>query len=330
MHIYKAVQDITVRAKASEELKVVDKTPSASTNPKDSSISVTFNKILASACSELVKDITVSMGGSRLNSFEGSIKGNKIILKNTEHLTVADGKSGIVTVTIPSSFYYMDGNVKVNLPKDYVFTYVVDSSSIAQAEIIFIQTSESGTMTPQNRSTQRYSLDKEVPIRLDLKDGWKFNGWSIEDADGNEVPESKIKILDKKATSTKLYVYQEIQGVTVFASACEKLSVSGSPNILTDSGSNPKDSEITLNFNRGIYSKTDLSKIRVTMDGDSLDSYFETRVLSADRKNVKLINTKQISVAEGSAKTVTVTVPSSFYYLDGNQAVSLENDYIQL
>ena len=72
MTINKYVEGISVKANASQKLKVTSYTPAASSNPKDSSITITFNKNLSFASEEektaLLNSIRVSVDGNSVDN----------------------------------------------------------------------------------------------------------------------------------------------------------------------------------------------------------------------------------------------------------------------
>ena len=324
--VCEAVQGVTVKAEASEKLSVSSTSPNAEKNAKDSSIEIKFNKTLDSACSDLLSSVKVSMDGVNADSYfaNRSLNENKITLTNTRHLSVAEGAEKTVTVTVPNSFYYIDGSVKVALEQDYSFTFTVDGTSAAKAEVTFSQTANAGTVSPAAETTQKYSLDTEVPISFVPASGWQFNGWSILDSNKNEVDSGEVRIADKNSASTTMHVYGEAKGLTVRANASEKLSVTGT---LPSAQSNPKDSSISINFNKTLDSACSdmLNKIKISLDGVNVDSSFNKRSLNGNK--ITLTNTKYLNVTGNENKTVTVTVPNTFFYMDGSTKVSLPEEY---
>ena len=91
---------------------------------------------------------------------------NKIILNNTKYLDVNTNETKLITVTVPSSFYYMDGNVKVNLEKEYSFDYEVNSTTNSKTNILYSVASDgSGTI---NQISSAYDIGTVVDLKFNI------------------------------------------------------------------------------------------------------------------------------------------------------------------
>lgn len=329
LYINEEVQGIKVVADTSKKLAISSVTPNEEENPKDSDIVITFNMPLAEACSEELSKIEITLDGlDVLSNFEEPVfnkERTEITFKSKKRLPVSEGSTKTVKITVPKTFYYMDGNIQLSLESGNEKSFIVNSKSNAFAKITFTQTENAGTLSPTAGTTPQYSLDSEVPIKFVPVPNYQFNGWTVTDSNGNEISEEDIKILDKTALSTKLYVYKDVSDVIVKANASEKLTVTGTPN----SGTNPKDSKIEITFNKTLPSTCGtegfLNKITVYLDGSPVGSYFTERTMSG--KKITLTNTKFLKVDGNETKTVTVTVPKDFYYIDGDISVDLVEPY---
>ena len=322
-----------IRAVCVPRLRVTSFAPvNTATTPtvsKNSSIVITFNKNLPTAAEDLaqLQNISIAMGGSPVkSSFSAPVINENTITfaaDNTNMLNVPSGQTKTVSVTIPSGFYYkLDNGTKVTYGGNgKTFDYKIDETTIDKAEVTFTATSNSGIIK-SDTGTKQYSIGQEVALSFEAAEGWKFNGWNIT-AGGTAVSENKIKIANKSAPVTQFTVYEAIQGVTISANASQKFKVS---SVTPTASVNPKDSSITITFNKNLASECSslLNTIRVSVDGSSVDSNY-SRAISTNK--ITLTNTKYLSVADGLQKTVTVTVPSTFYYKDGSVDVPLENDY---
>ena len=328
----------TIKAVCAERLRVAENgfspvnTSAEPTVSKNSSIVITFTKDLpvdAEGISQL-ENITIAVGGSPVrNSFLSPVVNANTITfaaDKTNMLDVPQGQTKTVSVTIPSDFYYQleDGTKVTYGANGKSFDYKIDSTTLDKAEINFTAATGSGTITPAAGSANHYSIGQEVPLSFVPADGWKFNGWTITSG-GTAVDETKIKIADKNALSTKLVVYDSLQGITVTANTSECLKIrSYSPS----GNNNHKDSDIEITFNKPLAQECSnlLNRIRVSSDGNNFDSYYEARSLSDDRKTIILKNTSAISVPKGSVKNIIVTVPEELYYNDGNVKINLSEE----
>ena len=313
--------------------KIDDKTPSVS---KNSSIVITFDHDLPTDAEGYAQlsNISIAVGGSPVKSsfLEPVINGSSVTFAadKTNMLDVPGDQTKTVTVSVPADFFYKtDDGAKVTFGGNgEVFNYKIDSTTLEKAEITFVAAKDSGAITPA-AGTYHYSIGSEIPLTFALSEGWKFNGWSVSGADPSIA--DKIKIADDKALSTKLTVYEALQGVTVTAKTSECLRIEKtSPSAKT----NPKDSSIVITFNKPLAGECSsfLNKIRVSSDGNSLDSYYTDRTISeisgdnGDFKQITIKNTSYLSVPKNSTKIITVTVPSDFYYKDGDTDITLAED----
>ncbi len=306
-----------------------------STVPKNSSIVISFNHKLPDDVQNKAQldNISITAGGANIKSsfFEPVINENTITFAadKSNMLDVRANQTKTISVTIPSDFYYlMDDGTKVyygGVGKS--FDYKIDETTLTKAEVTFDATDSSGTTEPPADTTVNYSLGQEVNISFAPAQGFDFKGWLITGADGAEVDETKIKIADKTALSTKLYVYEAVTGITVKARACEILSVQSTTPAQDDVCA--KDSQIDITFNHALDDECAnlLNGIKVSIDGSNVDSYFATRTLSDNKKTITIKNTGYLSIPKNTTKTLTVTIPDSFYYKDLDDKIYLSNSY---
>lgn len=323
-------QPTQIKAVCAHRLRVTSFDPkNDSTKPyvsKNSSIVIVFNQNIPNddANKNQLKNIMITMGGTPVKSSfkDPVINSNTItfIADNSNMLDVPEGQKKTVSVTIPADFYYtLSDGTKVTYGGNGIsFDYKIDDTTLDKAEITLTAPANSGEFTAA-KGTNQYSLGQEVAIAFKPNDGWQFNGWIVKS--GNDiVPDSQIKIADKNALSTKLYVYEAVQGVTVMANASETLSFTGSPS---GTDAKPKDSDIVITFNKPLADecRNMLDKILISSDGNNVDSYYTQRTLSSNVITIK--NTTLIAVSQGSSKIITVTVPGDFYYSDGSTKINL-------
>ena len=293
---------------------------------KNSPIVITFNHEIPADENSLpqLENITISVGGAPVKSSFKSpvISGNTITFDadNYNMLEVPAGQTKTVSVSIPADFYYQleDGTKITYGGNGRTYDYKIDDSTKQKAAITFTSADEAGTIT-QAAGLGRYSIGQELSLNFTPANGWKFNCWSIT-KNGNPVLDSEIKIADKNSPNTKLTVYQALEGVTVKADASQLLNVtSTSPS----SEVNSKDSAITILFNKDLADACNniLDQIKITMDGVNVDSYFATRKLNGNK--ITITNTKYLNVTGSETKTITVTVPTSFFYTDSTNNVKV-------
>ncbi len=327
---------VQIKAICAPRLRIEDFEPKnnndKSTVSKNSSIIITFNENLPANNDGLsqLENITISVGGSPAKSsfLKPVVNENTITFTadKTNMLYVPAGQTKTVTVTIPSDLYYqLEDGTKVYLGGNgKTFDYKIDSSTLDKTEITFTASPNSGTVNP-GAGTYKYSLEEEVNLSFKVNDGFTFNYWLVKDAEGNIVDDSEIKIDDRTSPNTKLTIYDILSGVNITAQCSEDFRVvEATPG---RDKTNTKDSDIKITFNKDLNSGCSalLNKIKISIDGSIIDSYFETRSISG--KTITIENTKYLSVDKDSKKQITVTVPKDFFYINGTEKVLLKEDY---
>ena len=230
LYVKKENKSVKVVAATSEKLKVSEYLPTAAVSPKDKSIEITFNKNLDAACgtdTELEK-IQVTMDGVSVDSyFTRELNENKITLSCKKYLPVTEAKTAKVRVLVPSSFYYMDGLVKINLEQDCIFEYAVNSTTIAKAYASFTSPSGSGTLSAP-AGTNEYSMGQTVSVSFEPNEGYKFLGWlvSSEALSQNENINDYVKIEDAANPQTLVTFEKSLSGIVVAANVSELAHVS--------------------------------------------------------------------------------------------------------
>ena len=225
LYVKKENKSVKVVAATSEKLKVSEYLPTAAVSPKDKSIEITFNKNLDAACgtdTELEK-IQVTMDGVSVDSyFTRELNENKITLSCKKYLPVTEAKTAKVRVLVPSSFYYMDGLVKINLEQDCIFEYVVNSTTIAKAYASFTSPSGSGTLSAP-AGTNEYSMGQTVSVSFEPNQGYKFLGWlvSSEALSQNENINDYVKIEDAANPQTLVTFEKSLSEIVVAANVSE-------------------------------------------------------------------------------------------------------------
>ena len=175
--VYKELKGVTVTAKASEKLTLTG-TPSSGINPKDSKIELIFNKAIPAECDSLLGSIKVRMNGSTVENYftpsHTTANPEKITLTNTKYLDVGSNETKQISVIVPVDFYYIDGNVKVYLEKEYSFDYEVSSSTNSKTDITFkLADGDSGEIIPASDS---YDIGKVIDLKFNPQRGYRFTG----------------------------------------------------------------------------------------------------------------------------------------------------------
>lgn len=337
--VYEALAGLLVTAKTSECLSFTA-SPSAAVNPKDSEIKITFNKNLASDCASLLDKILINSGDLDVYYETRELDGNTITIKNTSPLSVAKDTTKLITVTVPSDFYYMNDGNKVNLERKS-FSFKVDYTTNAKTKVTYsvINGENDSAFNPSNAAglieglqsnLVQYNIGEEVPLSFALADGYQFYGWKITDANGNLVTEDTVSYKNNTSASSlqpTLEMKKAAEGLKISAVCYKRPSISTanvSPYNANPVDPEPKNTPISLTFAHAIEEgREQYIEIKYSVSSFSQSTYF-SRTLSSDKKTVTFTPIKMLPV-ENAFETVTVTVPHDMvYYLaqDGKTKIT--------
>ena len=336
--VYEALAGLLVTAKTSECLSFTA-SPSAAVNPKDSEIKITFNKNLASDCASLLDKILINSGDLDDYYATREFDGNTITIKNTSPLSVAKDTTKLITVTVPSDFYYMNDGNKVNLERKS-FSFKVNHTTIAKTKVTYsvINGENDSAFNPSNAAGSieglqsnlvQYNIGEEVPLSFALADGYQFYGWKITDGNGNLVTDTVSYKNNTSALSLQpiLEMNKPAEGLKISAVCYKRPSISTStvtPYSANSAKEEPKNTPISLTFAHAIKEGTEqYIEIKYSVSSFSQSTYF-SRTLSSDKKTVTFTPIKMLPV-ENAFETVTVTVPHDMvYYLaqDGKTKIT--------
>ena len=309
---------------------------------KNTPIQITFTQNLPDdeAGRAQMENINITIAGNPVKSsfLAPSITGGTVTF-NADPLNMLDvpvNQTKTVTVSIPADFYYEledEAHTKVYYGGNgKSFNYKINETTNEKAIITFgTSNTGSGTITKGPRQGDSYSLGERIDLSFDLDENFQFNGWKIYDSDDKEIlptanGTAPVTIDKPSDLTTKLNINAEVQGIKVVADASMKLFVTEtSPQGLNIA----RDSDITITFSKpldNLCTTSDfLNQIKIKLDGINVDSFFTYRTASGNKITIK--NTKLLNVAENERKTVSVSVPSSFYYVDRNITINLGKEY---
>ena len=302
-----------IRAVCARRLRLAEngyepKTAGNETVSKNSSIQLTFDQNLPADAEDLAQlaNLSITVGGTPVRTCFNApvISGNTVSFtaNKSNMLDVTEGQTKTVTVTIPADFYYkLDDGTKVTWGGNgFAFDYRIDSTTTQKASVVFEMETDSGTITPA-AGLHEYSEGQEVAVSFVSADGWEFRGWTVKTGAGDDVPASKIKILDPDALSTKLIVYEALSDVKVRADAVLLPAVS-SFTPAYESGGKDCDTPVVIIFNKAmktdtfnLYSEADAQGMKGTIkivnpsnEYEHYEEYFNEPAWSADGKTLTL------------------------------------------
>ncbi len=348
--VYDVELGVTVTASTSKLLKIDSKSPSDETNKKDSDIVIIFNKNLDPACSSLLDKIRISSDGYSLEDYytNRTLNGNTITLKNTVPIAVTKGTTKIISVGIPSDFYYMDGENKINLIEDG-FSFTVNYETNAKSKITykiidgetdapFDPANAAGTINDltysqelNHSSLKQYNIGEEVNLSFAVNTGYQFYRWELTDAEGNSITD-QISFKDSNSNesnsedlSPTLTMNKETDNVIISAVCYKRPMVTYySPVNSNSAESVPKNKPIEIRFSHSIKPDSEKSiVINYFVQGFNQSYYFNTSINNA--KDTVLFTPSKMLPLEHTNEIVTVTIPyNSVYYLakDGKTRIT--------
>ncbi len=304
-----------IKAVCAPRLRVTEVSPlSTESVSKNTPIEITFNKDLPVDDKGLLQleNISITIGGSPVRtSFKTpEVSNNKITFTADMQnmLDVPAGQTKTVTVTVPSDFYYQledENKTKVYYGGNgKTFSYRINETTSQKAFITFSASEGSGTIVKNADSSQGYSIGQEVDISFEPADGWKFTGWKITSG-GEAVDESKIKIEDITALSTKLVVYDYIEVVTVTAQAylepvIQSVKLNGKVDFFSVNSCNC-DASVHISFNKEIAQSSvdfsDTGSLTLTKSGNPA-LHYENYFTDSWKSATELVLTPKDSVKE--------------------------------
>ncbi len=333
-----------IKAVCAPRLRVTEVSPlSTESVSKNTPIEITFNKNLPVDDKGLLQleNISITIGGSPVRtSFKTpTVSNNKITFTADMQnmLDVPAGQTKTVTVTVPADFYYQledENKTKVYYGGNgKTFSYRINETTSEKAFITFSASEGSGTIVKSADSSQGYSIGQEVDISFEPADGWKFTGWKITSG-GEAVDESKIKIEDITALSTKLVVYEALQGVNVTAGATlTPVIVNKKPEYKIDGVE--CDSKIVIQFNKpmkmdSLSLDTTIKIVDASDDNKSYKSYFNTPSWAGNTLEITPKNQIREALVKNQGDLCNIKIKidySNIFDLEGNTlAGSPENN----
>lgn len=206
--------------------------------PRDSTIKLDFTYPLDSEND--LSNITISILNSNVNG-KVHFKDPEIVDKSliipadfTNRITVPEGETKTITVTIPKDFKYVGSNGVFEIGEDIIHSYRINSSTSDKTLITFGSALEnSGTFKVNGIAaptvTQQYSIGESITLTYKVAAGFRFLGWECSDKsslyqkfpEGDEYDENGFNESTQTATTT-LTIINESKNVT-FTPVLEKI-----------------------------------------------------------------------------------------------------------
>lgn len=259
--------------------------------PRDSSIVITFSKNI-SADNDFSRIQITSGGNSVKNCYKAPVVNNNIltIAADPANLLEVSSSTKTINVTVPSDFFYVDGNSVVSIGSEFSWSFKVNSTTDAKSEISFSVSEDAGKITPEGLS-QKFNIGETINLKFEPKAGYSFKSWKALDGEGKEVSNDILRFADKNELSTTVTILGQVSAVSItpdcvqvpmVTSFTPKQSIDG---VLCYSS-------ILINFNIPM-NQEDLhdtfNKISISnSSGLLINDYFYNPVLSDDGKTLRI------------------------------------------
>ena len=211
-----------------------------------------------------------------------------------------------VVVTLDQAITDKDG-VCMSTAKSW--RYQITESTDDKATINFVSTPAQGTINAISRS---YSIGQTIALSFTENADYQFIKWDFNDAIVSVAepsnPDTTVLVLEKTT---------ETNPTQIKAICAERLRVTDfSPATEASNTSVSKNSSIVISFNKNLpQSNEQLKNIIISIGGTPVNSSFLSPNVTAGTITFEADDTNMLDVAQGQTKTVTVSIPSDFYYL---------------
>ncbi|MBQ0050957.1 MAG: hypothetical protein KBT11_02710, partial [Treponema sp.] len=293
---------------------------------KNSHIKIEFDQELSEEND--FSQIAITMNGNSVqDSFfapEWDKASKKIIIRANRKYIDLKSETETVTVKIPGSLYFMEDGQKVEIGKDKTYTYTINSATNEKAEISFeLNDKDSGTLTYTQKTDNKYNIGETISINYKPAEGWVFFGWNIENGVGI------VQLADDSEPKTTVEVQnQSEEPVKITPVTFKRPEAKFSPE-KNDAGV-PKNSSVSITFTKSLSKKNDLSKISITMDGESILEHFENPEWVEEGKGIlfQANNENPIDYTASGTKSIVVKIPADFYYEENGYEITFPEEQL--
>ena len=229
------------------------------------------------------------------------------------------------TVVVTLDQAISDKNEKVSMGVEKSWRYQITDTTDDKATINFVNTPSQGTI---NAISKLYSIGQKIALSFTENADYQFVKWDFNDAIVSVAepsnPDTTVLVLEKTT---------ETNPTQIKAVCAERLRVTDfSPKTENAGSTVSKNTSITITFNKELpdtdADKEQLKNILISIGGTSVKSSFKNPVINANTITFAADNSNMIEVFAGQTKTVSVSIPADFYYInDGTKVTYGANGY---
>ncbi|MBP5251886.1 MAG: hypothetical protein J6Z17_05685 [Treponema sp.] len=252
---------------------------------------------------KITDELGISLSG---HFMQPKLNGNvlTIAVDRNNPFVLASGEKKNIYVTVSKDVYYVQDEYKITMPKVLLWNYVITDVTDEQASIK-LSAGNGGTV---KEVKEQYSIGETLPLEFTENSGWQFLKW--------EYDTDVVIVEDCTKPNTKATVIEKTDNASVIKAVCaerpkvNKFELEGK----TVSRNSSIEIEFTQTLPQNEEGRALLNKINITSEGLSLKANFSEPFITGNTVTFVADKSNMINVQSGQSKTVTVLIPSDFYY----------------
>lgn len=277
---------ISIEPKVFERPTVSFEPANTFVQPKNIPISIIFSQPIV-LTEDNINKIDISLGGVSIKEYyedTPTVSDDKTTItfvpRRDKLIDIFTGVS-IITVSVPASFYALQGDVQVSLAGDVIYAFKVNSDTATKATISFNCPTTQGDLSYS--TSKSYNLDEKVTSTCTPKSEYRITDWEIYYAGEEKLPVEKgilkVNISDDKSTIA-ITVLVGVDKEIIVAPVFELIPAVIKYYPDTEVGTYSKDSVISILFN----TKVDLSYFST-----DTEPFLHTEILSKNKNDKSIL-----------------------------------------
>ena len=203
---------------------------------------------------------------------------------------------------------------KIPMGTDKSWRYQINDSTIQKVKVNI--SCQEGQGSVENTASAEYSIGQRIPLSFTESKDYQFVKW--------EYDSNKINIVqaDDPVNAIAIVLNKTDDTATQITAACvaRPRIQSFTPLNTSENPSVGKNSPIYITFNHDLPNdeefKQEIENISITIGGVPVKSSFKAPVITGSTIYYAVDKSNMLEVTEGQIKTVTVSIPGDFYYLN--------------
>lgn len=291
--------------------------PTVSITPKNGSaveknnpVIITFSHPVEATAEDLNKITIMSGGISYTENFSApSLSDDKKVITYTakeDNLISFSENTKDITITVPSSYYYLADGTKVYMEKDVNYTYTVNNQTLTKLEITVNNTNTAAGSLNLN-GKYKLNIGEKQNLLFSILQEYAFEKWIVKNADGQEVDHSTYSQFfdfeNVKSNNTNIVVKKLAKDFVIEPVCIKRAQVVASTPAYEKTGVN-RATDIRILFDQDMSESsiywTEEELLKIKNEKGLSDSNFDYKLYAATNK--KDANQKQYYYAYAVTK----------------------------